>query len=282
MRVMGTARGDPDDPTRVVAHTEGTERPGALPAVPRVPHLPRQDEGRPGAAIDPPVPAQHDVREIAPHLSDELARAQMVSLYDEAAARGEVQLRDPSMRRDFLESVRHWSRRTGELSGTYHGAWMVGTGLIAATLGPAARTANPIAAPFFGAGLGNALWRTTQDSTSTNQAIQVSAAAANVGVQGASLAVGGALGAGQLALGAADLGVRGALGRGYTNPAAAVSGGGYALALPDAPGAATRGMGGMTADQFQDFLRQAHQTSGEAVRRAYMRGGMDMHGLCQQ
>ena len=41
MRVVGTARGDPDDPTRVVAHTEGSERPGGMPAEPRVPHLPR-------------------------------------------------------------------------------------------------------------------------------------------------------------------------------------------------------------------------------------------------
>ena len=41
-------------------------------------------------------------------------------------------------------------------------------------------------------------------------------------------------------------------------------------------------MGGMTAEQFQAFMRPAHQTSGEAVRQAYMRGGMDMHGLYQQ
>jgi hypothetical protein len=159
---------------------------------------------------------------------------------------------------------------------------MIGTGLIAATLGPLALIANPIAAPLFGAGFGNAMWRITQDSTSTGQAIQASTAAANVGLQGANVAVGGALGAGQLALGAADLGLRGALGvadRRFTNQAAALAGGGYAVALPDAPGAATRGMGGMTAEQFQDFMRQAHETSGEAVRQAYMRGGMEMHGL---
>ena len=74
MRVVGTGRGDPDDPTRVVAYPEGTERPGALPAEPHVPHLPHQDVGNPAAAVDPPVATQHDTREIAPHLSDEAAR----------------------------------------------------------------------------------------------------------------------------------------------------------------------------------------------------------------
>ena len=126
-------------------------------------------------------------------------------------------------------------------------------------------TGNPIVAPFFGAGLANMAWRITQDSTSTQQAIQAGAVAANTGVQASRVAVGGALGAGQLALGAAELATRNR--QTYTDPAAAVAGGGgYSFALPDAPGASTRGMDGMNADQFRDLLRQA-----------YMRGGMDMH-----
>ena len=68
--------------------------------------------------------------------------------------------------------------------------------------------------------------------------------------------------------------------RGFTDPAAAIAGGGYNLSLPDAPGAPTRGT--VSEDQFREYLRQAHETAGEAVRRAYMQGGMDMHGYYQQ
>ena len=96
--MVGTARGDPDDPTRVVAHTEGSERPGAMPAEPRVPHLPSQDVGRPHAAVDPIVPVQHETREIVPMLSDEQARQELITLFDEGAAAGAVELRDPRVR----------------------------------------------------------------------------------------------------------------------------------------------------------------------------------------
>ena len=44
-------------------------------------------------------------REITPALNDEQARDQVLALYDEAAARGEVQLRDPALRRDFQRYV---------------------------------------------------------------------------------------------------------------------------------------------------------------------------------
>ena len=159
-----------------------------------------------------------------------------------------------------------------ELSGPCHGAWVTGVGGIITTLGPGALTGNPIVAPFFGAGLANMAWRITQDSTSTQQAIQAGAVAANTGVQASRVAVGGALGAGSLALGAADLYARNRGQGAYTDPAAAIAGGGgYSFALPDAPGASTRGMDGMNADQFRDLLRQA-----------YMRGGMDMHERYQQ
>ena len=92
MRVVGTARGDPDDPQRIMAHPSGSDRPGALPERPRVPHLPMQDVGNPGAAIDPPAAPVVDTREIEPRLSDEQARNEMIALYDESVARGEVQL----------------------------------------------------------------------------------------------------------------------------------------------------------------------------------------------
>ena len=112
--MVGTARGDPDDPTRVVAHTEGSERPGAMPAEPRVLHLPSQDVGRPGAAVDPIVPVQHDTRAIAP--------------MDKGAAAGSVELRDPAVREGFVNYVRNWTRSVrdlssavGELPGPYHG-----------------------------------------------------------------------------------------------------------------------------------------------------------------
>ncbi len=50
------------------------ERPGVMPVEPRAPRLPSQDVGRSAAAVDPPVPTQHDAREIVPYLSDEQAR----------------------------------------------------------------------------------------------------------------------------------------------------------------------------------------------------------------
>ena len=96
------------------------------------------------------------------------------------------------------------------------------------------------------------------------------------------LAVGGALGAGQLALGAGDLALRAQRGGQprFTDPADAIAGGGYNIAPPDAPGAPTRGT--VSEEQFREYMRQAHQTAGEEVRRAYMQGGMDMHGYYQQ
>ena len=153
--------------------------------------------------------------------------------------------------------------------------------MIVATLGMGALLSNPIAAPLFGAGLANMAHRITQSSSSTDQAIRAGTAAGSLALGGANVAVGGALGAGQLALGAGDLAVR--AGGGFAKPAAAVAGGsGYAVALPDAPGAATRGMDGISAEQFQEYMRQTHATASEEVRRAYMQGGMDMHGYYQQ
>ena len=68
---------------------------------------------------------------------------------------------------------------------------------------------------------------------------------------------------------------------GFADPAAAIAGGtGYNIALPDAPGAPTRGM--VSEADFREYMRQAHQTAGDEVRRAYMQGGMDMHGYYQQ
>ena len=44
----------------------------------------------------------------------------------------------------------------------------------------------------------------------------------------------------------------------------------------------TRGMDGMSTAQFQEFMRQAHRTATEEVRRAYMQGGMAMHNYYEQ
>ena len=176
---------------------------------------------------------------------------------------------------------------------------MVSIPLMMMAVGPAALVANPIAAAWFGAGLGNAAWRITQDTASTDQAIRAGTVAAGAGVQGAQVAAQYTLGQGQLAVNAAQVAADAALGAaniasrhrthtagqitgpgqrlggGFTNPAAAVAGGqGYAFALPDAPGAATRGS--ITPEQFEDYMRRAHETMSEQVREAYIRGGMDM------
>ena len=98
--------------------------------------------------------------------------------------------------------------------------------------------------------------------------------AAQAAVDATQVGVNAALGAGDLALRARQHN-RGQIT--YTDPAAAVAGGsGYAVALPDAPGVATRGS--ITLDQFQEYMRQAHATSSEAVREAYIRGGMAAMG----
>ena len=164
---------------------------------------------------------------------------------------------------------------------------------------------NPIAATWFGFGIGNAMWRASQDSTTTSQALQaamVGTAASRVAIQGAlgagQLGVNAAqvgtnavLGAGQLAVDAGSMGVNAALGAAhvasrhrthnqgqitYTDPAAALAGGqGFAVAAPDAPGQPTRG--DVPAAQFQEYVRQATADREAAVREAFIQGGLAMN-----
>ena len=307
MRVVGTARGDPDDPLRMVAFPSGTDRPGTLPEPPIEPHLPSQDVGRPAAAVDPPVRPVVETREMVPFLSDEQARQEMIQRYDQAAARGEITLLNPTLRDQFVAYVKSWSRTSQELSGPLHGAWQVSIPAIIGALGPVAVLYNPMVMTWFGFGAGNAMWRSQQDTTTINQVIQ----AAMVGTAASRVAVGGALGAGQLAVNAAQtaantvlgagnlavdagtLGVNAVLGAAhaasrarhrthnqgqisYTDPAAQVAGGqGYNVADPSAPGEPARGS--IPASQYQEFVRQATEDRDAAVREAYIQGGLAMN-----
>ena len=156
MRIVGTGRGDPDDPTRMVVHSSGSEAPGALPEPARVPHLSMQDVGRPAAAIDPPAAVQHDTRVIDPEMSDEQAQDEMINHYDAAAERGEPLLLEPGRREAFVNYVRGWSRSGSAQTGPAHTAWMESVPLMAAVLGTRTIIANPMTAAWSRSALGSA------------------------------------------------------------------------------------------------------------------------------
>ena len=109
----------------------------------RPPHLAAQNEGRPRIAIDPPAAPVAPVRAIRPE-SDELAIAELEHMYDQAEARGEVQLRDPALRQGFRRALLEWSAGNKQLTGPLHGVLTTCLALISATLGPGALWHNPI------------------------------------------------------------------------------------------------------------------------------------------
>ena len=150
MRVVGIPH-DPDDRTRIVAHSSGSDRPGALPEEPRAPHMPMQDVGRP--ILDPQTAPVHPQRVIGPQLSDEQAQEEMLQFYDASAEMGDEMLLDPDRRRAFEDYVRSWTRGG---NGPAPLAWMESIPLMASRLGPHRILANPMANAWFSSGLESA------------------------------------------------------------------------------------------------------------------------------
>ena len=333
MRVVGTARGDPDDPTRLVVHSSGSEAPGALPEPARAPHMSMQDVGRPAAAIDPPAAVHHDTRVIDPVMSDEQAQDEMINHYDAAAERGEPQLLEPGRREAFVNYVRGWSRSGSAQTGPAHTAWMESVPLMAAVLGTRTIIANPMTAAWSRSALGSAR---DAGQTLVGAAGSAVGSASTMIVPAAEAVAGGVVDtvaasartAGRVGLHVANVireNPRGvlntAMGAGlgmqaletsinpgadsvilgvtvagallnaaeyvrdvyryrqqgppmYMDPAAAVAGGGYAFASPDAPGAAPRGS--ISANQYLDYMHAAGGAdSGAAAQHAIAQGIRD-------
>ena len=171
---------------------------------------------------------------------------------------------------------------------------MVGIPTIAATLGTAALTNNPIGQAFLGASVGNAAWRLLQDRGATRDAIVALAAGGQIAVQGAQVAADAVLGAGGLGLDAIDRadgwsrrprgkgsgrgsgGGRGAgaSGSGYRDPAGAVQGKSPQPGLPDGSGPGAP----VTSGQLDALRRQQE----EALAAERERSRRAMQGLRDQ